>query len=237
VFDEYHFGRFVNQYCAGTYLFDIHPPLGKLTLFFAGKLFGYDHTVCSYNSISDAYNPTCKFWVLRATAAVFGSATAPLMFGIARGFGGGIWAGILCASLFIFDNLNLTEARLVLIDSQLIFWCAATLWTAQRWWARLAGDMGAREKGAPAGDPRLVDARERNLWCLAMGITASSAISIKWTGLATPGMVAMESFFAFFFLRRPVYLQDLLKILVVSATLYFLWFFIHFKLLPLSGGC
>jgi dolichyl-phosphate-mannose--protein O-mannosyl transferase len=28
VFDEYHFGRFTNQYHAGTYLFDIHPPLG-----------------------------------------------------------------------------------------------------------------------------------------------------------------------------------------------------------------
>jgi len=29
VFDEYHFGRFNNQYHAGTYFFDIHPPLGE----------------------------------------------------------------------------------------------------------------------------------------------------------------------------------------------------------------
>ncbi len=226
----------MNQYCAGTYLFDIHPPLGKLTLYFAGKLFGYDHTVCSYNSISDAYLPACKFWVLRSTAALFGSATAPLMYGITRGFGGGIWAGVLTSCLFIFDNLNLTEARLVLIDSQLIFWCAATLWTAQRWWARLAGDMAAREAGASEGDARLVTGEERNLWCVAMGVVVSSAISIKWTGLATPGMVAVESFFAFFFLRRPAYLADLLKILVVTLALYFLWFYIHFKLLPLSGA-
>lgn len=32
VFDEYHFGRFLNNYLTGNYLFDIHPPLGKLTM-------------------------------------------------------------------------------------------------------------------------------------------------------------------------------------------------------------
>lgn len=51
VFDEYHFGRFVNQYNAGTYLFDIHPPLGKLVFVFVGHLFGYDHRNCQYNNI------------------------------------------------------------------------------------------------------------------------------------------------------------------------------------------
>ena len=38
VFDEYHFGKFVNNYNDGKYFFDIHPPLGKLTLAFAGWL-------------------------------------------------------------------------------------------------------------------------------------------------------------------------------------------------------
>ncbi len=30
VFDEHHFGRFVNRYFTGSYFFDIHPPLAKL---------------------------------------------------------------------------------------------------------------------------------------------------------------------------------------------------------------
>ena len=38
VFDEYHFGRFVNNYLDGNHFFDIHPPLGKLTLAFFGYL-------------------------------------------------------------------------------------------------------------------------------------------------------------------------------------------------------
>jgi dolichyl-phosphate-mannose-protein mannosyltransferase len=265
VFDEYHFGRFVNQYCARTYLFDIHPPLGKLTLLAVGKLFGYDHTVCAYNAIQDVYAPTCKYWVLRATAAAFGSLTAPLMYLAVRGFDGGIWAGVLCASFFIFDNLNLIESRLVLIDSQLIFWCAMSLVVAQRWWRRWREDFRAREEwarlggsgegeqvdkeaflqgAAAAGAPaalvhcaqRMLGATERNLWCLAVGVVTSSAISIKWTGLATPGMIGMESFFGFFFQRkRPVPLVDLLKILAVAAVLYYTWFVIHFAILTKSG--
>ena len=267
MFDEYHFGRFVNQYCARTYLFDIHPPLGKLTLLFVGKLFGYDHTVCAYNAIQDVYAPTCKYWVLRATAAAFGSLTAPLMYLAVRGFDGGIWAGVLCAAFFIFDNLNLIESRLVLIDSQLIFWCATSLVVAQRWWRRWRQDFEARDAWARSGrgEGDLVDAdaelaelpsaspdegeretrrlaalmlgaRERNLWCLAVAVATSSAISIKWTALATPGMIGMESFFGFFFQRKkPVPLADLLKILAIAAVLYYLWFVVHFAILTHSG--
>jgi dolichyl-phosphate-mannose--protein O-mannosyl transferase len=66
--------------------------------------------VCAYNAIQDEYKPECKYWVLRATAALFGSLTAPLMFFAVRGFGGGLWAGLLCAAFFLFDNLNLIES-------------------------------------------------------------------------------------------------------------------------------
>jgi hypothetical protein len=45
-FDETHFGRFTNQYTAGTYLFDIHPPLGKLVFWAVGWFVGFDHTAC-----------------------------------------------------------------------------------------------------------------------------------------------------------------------------------------------
>lgn len=282
VFDEYHFGRFINQYNAGTYLFDIHPPLGKLVLLFMGYLFGYDYKLCRYDNIQDQYGPGCKFLVLRATAAFFGSVTTPLIYGIVRNWGGSIYAGILGASLFLMDNLNLTESRLILVDSQLIFWCAISLFTAQHWWRRLnehetatvawygrfecnvtnidAERMALQSDGAPSfvqcGPRRervrlenreyrafaakelslMMGEKERNLWCLVMGIVTSSAISIKWTALATPGMIAVESFFGFFFLRRkPAPLLDLFKILAVAFVLYFTWFAIHFSLLPYTG--
>jgi dolichyl-phosphate-mannose--protein O-mannosyl transferase len=281
VFDEYHFGRFVNQYNAGTYLFDIHPPLGKLVFYYVGKAFGYDHTKCQYNNIQDQYKPDCKFMVMRVTAALFGSATAPLMYAITRNFGGSAWVGILASIFFIFDNLNLTESRLILVDSQLIFWCALSLFVAQRWWERLnahdaateswlgsfgssVDDIGAeQERGKKEKDgcpneifhdgelvvvpsymrakagrdlQTMMNSTERNLWCLAVGFTTSCALSTKWTTLATPGMIAVESFFAFFFLKRNAApFPDLLKILAVASSLYYLWFAIHFSLLPYTG--
>lgn len=150
VFDEHHFGRFTGQYLAGTYYFDIHPPLvsllrlcgrvavgrpsrstmhthtqhctlsraiasrnvlhthtqGKLVFYWVARAVGYDYTVCHYEKIDDPYAPDCKFYWLRATAALFGSATAPLVYYIARGFGGSVWAGLLASLLFCFDGLN-----------------------------------------------------------------------------------------------------------------------------------
>jgi dolichyl-phosphate-mannose--protein O-mannosyl transferase len=187
------------------------------------------------------------------TAAMFGTLTTPLMYGITRNWGGSVYSGILCASLFLMDNLNLTESRLILVDSQLIFWCAAALFVAQMWWRRLtehdqamtswAGRFGCdvsrvddeRKALQPHGDgcPTAVEIvsntmgdrvrmrvsdvgirqaaahelsmmmgeRDRWAWVVAMGVATSSAISIKWTALATPGMIAVESFFGFFFLR------------------------------------
>ena len=41
VFDEYHFGKFVNGYITGEYFFDIHPPLGKLLLCLVAWMGGY----------------------------------------------------------------------------------------------------------------------------------------------------------------------------------------------------
>lgn len=43
-----------------------------------------------------------------------------------RRFGASPRGGMIAAMLFIMDGLNTSESRLVLIDSQLIFWC--TCW-------------------------------------------------------------------------------------------------------------
>ena len=58
------------------------------------------------------------------------------MYFIARNWGASVRGAILCSFLFIFDNLNLTESRLILIDSQLFFWCTLALLSAQMWWRR-----------------------------------------------------------------------------------------------------
>lgn len=71
VFDVYVVVAVV-RYLEGKYLFDIHPPLGKLTLTAVAWLFGYDPSVCSYDAIHQVYKPECKFVVLRMTAGELG---------------------------------------------------------------------------------------------------------------------------------------------------------------------
>ena len=51
IFDESHFGKFTAHYMRGSYVFDIHPPLGKMTFAFLGWLMGYDSSVCDYQNI------------------------------------------------------------------------------------------------------------------------------------------------------------------------------------------
>jgi hypothetical protein len=48
VFDESHFGGFTENYLNRRYFFDIHPPLGKLTMSLYAHLRGYKPNVCDY---------------------------------------------------------------------------------------------------------------------------------------------------------------------------------------------
>lgn len=41
-FDEVHFGKFASKYIKSQYFVDVHPPLAKLLITFAGFAFGYN---------------------------------------------------------------------------------------------------------------------------------------------------------------------------------------------------
>jgi dolichyl-phosphate-mannose-protein mannosyltransferase len=254
----------------GTYFFDIHPPLGKLVLYWVSRLVGYDASVCSYVNIDDVYAPTCKFIYLRATSAAFGAVTVPLVYLITRNFGGSMHAGIFSALLLCFDGLNSGESRLILIDAQVIFWCAMALWIAQIWWRRWDAHVEAedvyekelakltlpadapkhidpveyRKQSAPLrlaawqkfdADPRRLKVSTRIAWALIVGLACGNAVSVKFTGLATPGLIAVESMFALFVLKRAYPFPDLLLVLATSLSIFSAYYYIHFWLLPLTG--
>jgi hypothetical protein len=84
VFDEYHFGRFVNNYLDGNYFFDIHPPLGKLTLAALG------YVTCVKGGGGGAVGrgvPGC--WWGRGLCVCRGGCWGGV--GLGRGGGGGCW--------------------------------------------------------------------------------------------------------------------------------------------------
>jgi dolichyl-phosphate-mannose--protein O-mannosyl transferase len=378
-FDESHFVRFTNQYTARTYFFDIHPPLGKLTLWFAGQIAGLNQpdpttrpfmslkTDCNYEHISEDYADGCPYPALRSVAALHSSLTVVLLYLIARNWGASVWGGLLAAGLLLFDMLNNIQGRLILLDVQLSFWTMMALYVAQLWWKRLdrhadaedaasaaladaetaalvssaasaaaaargpprvssaaslaaslspappmrksstggGGGAGVMPSSASAGSlsssvgsptphagnppstpsagppsssssssaaaaassaaasgpssseppsffaaaaaaaaslalststsPSLLTERERTMWCVVVGVVCGNAFSVKMTGLVTPFLIAVESFFAIFFLKRGAPFLDLIKILVVAFLTYALWFAVHFALLTRHG--
>ena len=166
---------------------------------------GYDWRECEFapKDPRELYRPGCKYIFVRATAAFFGSWLPVMMYWVCRNWNASIPASLFGAALVLFDMLNVTEARFILVDSQLIFWVAAALLIAQNWWRRQNEHVLATEAFASAHgreynggtedyelagrDARLMTPMWRFLWCCACGFVFANAFSVKWTGLATPG--------------------------------------------------
>lgn len=218
--DEFHFGKFVDSYLNGTYFFDIHPPLGKLTLAAGGKLGGYTHVPgFYYDKIGKNYSiDGVRYRPLRVTAATFGVASVPLTYTLARTLAMSPAAAVLAATANLCDFLALIEARLILVDSQLLFYCQAALLSALHLWRTVPGTA------ARAG------------WLLTTGVLSGCALSIKHTALATPGLIAVVSFFGAHFLPAPLSLVECVVAGASGIGVYAGWFWVHFWLLPLTGG-
>eukprot|EP00871_Galdieria_phlegrea_P005569 jgi/Galph1/6012/GphlegSOOS_G4658.1 len=216
VFDEFHFGKFVTWYFTGEYFFDIHPPLGKLLLYLGGKIGKYEPGFL-YDAIGAEYGDT-KYFVLRSVSAIFGTLSAPVMYLLCRLFGLSVESCLLGASLVVFDFLALIESRLLLIDSQLHFFCIISLLSALCLW-----------KSAPKTWKRFI-------WLIATAIFAACTVSIKWTGLATAGVIAVVSFCGVYPLSQPLYLWECAVAVIVGLVTYMIPFYVHFKMLPLSGS-
>lgn len=218
--DEFHFGKFVDSYLNGTYFFDIHPPLGKLTLAAGGRLGGYAHVPgFYYDKIGKNYTiDGVRYLPLRMTAATFGVASVPLTYALARTLAMSPTAAVLAATANLCDFLSLIEARLILVDSQLLFYCQAALLSALRLWQTAPGTLA------------------RVGWLLTTGVLSGCALSIKHTALATPGLIALVSFFGAHFLPAPLSLIECVVAGACGIGVYAAWFWLHFALLPLSGG-
>src|ERR1043165_8219427 len=75
VFDELHYEHFTGYYLSGRYMFDVHPPLGRLMLMAVGKMAGPS---------ADSLVRGEPAPVLRILPALFGTLLVPLVYIIMR---------------------------------------------------------------------------------------------------------------------------------------------------------
>ena len=199
VFDEVHFGKFVGDYFTGKYYFDIHPPLGKLMIAGWAKLNGVN-PVFDFEKIGEQI-PAQTLFVLRFLPAFFGGlfvlAAAWLAWLISRSKKVALIAGIL----ILLDNAFLIQSRFILVDIFMLTFEALTFGFFF---------LYQRQKTYRA---------KWFLYLILTGVFFGLTISIKWTGLATIGVIGVILIAKIFSKKLADYLNNSVPVIPAKAEI------------------
>src|ERR1041384_5010836 len=111
VFDEMHYERFAGNFLNHSYLFDVHPPLGRMMFAGFAKLLGIP---------AAALTQPVPEPLLRVLPAAFGIALVPLVFILLRQLGATRRIATLGALAILLENALLVASRFILPDIFLI---------------------------------------------------------------------------------------------------------------------
>lgn len=223
--DEAHFGRFAYKYLTRLFYFDVHPPLGKMLCALAGLIHGQLKGHHDYNKDRE-FGDIFDYAGMRRFHAFTSSFSSVFAFLLMREFNFSIRRAMLLSMLFIFENGNISISRLVLLDSHLVSFTAATLYFTTLLYTR-------RNK------------KSSSEWkiLLGLGVSLGCVMSVKWVGCFTASQVFLYIFFdiyskmkskklstfSLFILRRIIFL------VAVPVCLYMAFFYMHFRICNVSG--
>ncbi|KAJ8905497.1 hypothetical protein NDN08_002004 [Rhodosorus marinus] len=218
VFDETHFGKFTDWYLKGEFFFDIHPPLAKMVFAYLGSALGYELSeVDPYRHIGLRFKPGDKFLILRGISAFFGAFVPVFMFLTCEELDLPLESSLLATSAVLFEHMLVVESRLILINSQLMFYLSLSLYFAVRLWKS--------SQGTP----------QRWIFLVLTALAATGAISVKWTAGVTPFVIALVSFFGLLFPHARLTLSECGIAATIAFSAYTLLHYLHFKALPNTG--
>ncbi|CCG22319.1 Pmt4 protein mannosyltransferase (PMT) [Candida orthopsilosis Co 90-125] len=230
VFDEVHFGKFASYYLERTYFFDLHPPFAKLLIAFVGWLIGYNGRF-KFDAIGDSYiENNVPYIAYRSLSAIQGTAVVPIMFLTMKTLGFSVAACLFSGIIVCFDNAQVVDSRLILLDATLILSVALTMFSyckfstfrrepfSEKWWT----------------------------WLLATGVSLSCVISTKYVGVFTYftiGIAVIHELWILLDYKKGLTLQQFSKhffarlwaLIIIPFIIYLTWFYIHFAILTKSG--
>lgn len=215
IFDEVHYGKFVNAYTTtGEYFFDVHPPWGKLIPAFLLKMRGYDGQQ-SFERIGLPYDHASAL-AIRLYPALVGILCPLLAFLILIDFGVSLSVAFFVGLVFVFDNGLILQSRLLLLYGPLLFWQLVTVWASLRAFK----------------EPY------QKRWGVFSGLAAGMAVGTQYPGLTAPAVMGIFAFLRFLKMKkdRPALLQQMVLFVVCMLAIYTIGFAIHFTLLPLPGS-
>jgi dolichyl-phosphate-mannose--protein O-mannosyl transferase len=222
VFDEIWYGRHVNDYVRGTFHFDGHPPLARMTIGLFSKMLGYPPTF-TFENIGQQF-PDKGYLILRFLPSVAGSLLPLIIYLILLELGITPLIAFVGGLLVGLDNAILTQSRFLLMDAFLL----------------LYGFIGILFY--------LKYRRTKKYYLLILsGIFAIFSFSVKWVGLS---YLALIGLFEFWDIVSSAYIQwknkqklqisrrfwqFVLAVVVIPLITYFLIITAYSSLLHKSG--
>lgn len=229
VWDEAHFGKFGSYYLRHEFYHDVHPPLGKMMVGLSGWLAGYNG---SWDFPSgELYPDYIDYTKMRIFQATFASLIVPLAYFTAKEVGFSVASVWLFTAMVTFELSYITLGKFILLDSPLLFFTAATLYTFSRF-------NNFNTKGQEFS-------RKWWKWLLLTGIAIGCTCATKMVGLFVTTLVGIYTMvdlwnkfgdksiswkkYAYHWSAR------ILALIVVPFCVFLLAFKIHFDLLYKSG--
>ncbi|CAO2597972.1 Protein O-mannosyl-transferase 1 [Lemmus lemmus] len=121
VFDEVYYGQYISFYMKRIFfLDDSGPPFGHMLLALGGYLGGFDGNFL-WNRIGAEYSSNVPVWSLRLLPALAGALSVPMAYQIVLELHFSHCAAMGAALLMLIENALLTQSRLMLLESLLIF--------------------------------------------------------------------------------------------------------------------
>jgi dolichyl-phosphate-mannose-protein mannosyltransferase len=211
VFDEVTFGKFIQATWAGTYYFDLHPPLGKLLLTLASAPFAMD-TSFIFDRIGTVYRDN-SYLGMRALTTLCGTFLPLIVYYIMSRIQSNLLVAFLAGIFIIFENNLLVVSRFFMLDIFLLFFGFTAILLY----------LKCKEKFT------------WKLWCLT-AVMAVCAFLIKWTAASFMGLILLFEFFDYFKGKnRQGFKQRILVFCTVAFAFYYLIFAVHFEMLPRTG--
>ena len=108
---QVHFGKMASWYINRTFFFDVHPPLGKMSISLIGYLTGYNGTF-AWDKPGDPFFDH-SYVGMRIYCAILGALLVPLIFETVYKLSGSVRAATLAGACVLFDTGLITLTRWV----------------------------------------------------------------------------------------------------------------------------
>ncbi|XP_038600479.1 protein O-mannosyl-transferase 1 [Tachyglossus aculeatus] len=230
VFDEVYYGQFISLYMKRIFFLDgSGPPFGHMLLAFGGYLGGFDGNFV-WNRIGAEYSQNVPVWSLRFLPALAGALCIPLAYQIVLELHFSHCAAFGAAVLILFENSLVTQSRLMLLESILIFFNLLAVLSYLKF-------SNSRKHSSFSSTWWF--------WLILTGVACSCSVGVKYMGLFTYMLLLTIAAVHTWHLIGDQTISNVsllchllargVALVIIPVILYLSFFYVHLVLLNRSG--